>query len=593
MSTTNTASVKRACDACHRRKVRCDGKLRCNNCENSALTCTYNAIPQKKGPKGSRAKVISELRRAQRTPRSYAPDPGQLALINQNHGIVSTTSMPPMQTQHSSFARTPGLLNPQTIDSCLDFFFRNMYPTMPILNRARLQQQLPLLDQSPELYCLICSLCAFMCIQGMQSLGDDNPTSSSTHGRILLDEALRVRKSFDHVETASSHSVMTSFFFFGCYFGLDKHATAWYHLREATTLAQILGMQDESGYMMGDALDMALKRRLFWLLFVTERAYALQRHRPLTLHSTIALPTIEADSPESVELSGFLHLVNLFRPFDDTFVGLWNKSRTDCSTAWLSQLQEQLATALPVYLDSTEVQAADLRTSQQWLRTMVWKLSIQNGFLLPNTTDTSMTLKFPLEIARDLVGVTAQLSRSSMEVHGIGLIEKIFDVASTLTEVMSCMPLAPSTFEFGPRDYLTQCLSLISTLRGGDSRFLPLLLAQIDKDLPALMNAPQTAPQLQWDALGLPPPQAGPVEGRVEELFDSASSTNGSSILDSPEALLLDNFEYPPLKLEESGLAWGQLRPQQQQGQKFEDNMVYWDSLGGGGPEGLGAGGII
>jgi hypothetical protein len=123
-----------------------------------------------------------------------------------------------------------------------------------------------------------------------------------------------------------------------------------------------------------------------------------------------------------MEISGFLHLVNLFHPFDDTFVGLWNKSRADCSTAWLNQLQQQLRNALPAFLDSTESQAADLRTSQHWLRTMVWRLSIQNGYLSNSSGDGAMNVRYPLEIARDLVGVTSQLSRSSMEVHGLGLV---------------------------------------------------------------------------------------------------------------------------------------------------------------------------
>lgn len=53
-SSSSSSAVKRACDACHRRKVKCigDGTRTCKNCQSAGLTCTYNAIPQKKGPKG-------------------------------------------------------------------------------------------------------------------------------------------------------------------------------------------------------------------------------------------------------------------------------------------------------------------------------------------------------------------------------------------------------------------------------------------------------------------------------------------------------------------------------------------------------------
>lgn len=153
------------------------------------------------------------------------------------------------------------------------------------------------------------------------------------------------------------------------------------------------------------------------------RAYALQKNRPLTLHATIKLPSAAEDP--SRPIAGFLYLVNLYRPFDDTFIGLWNNSRTDCSTLWLAHLQKQLTQALPNVLDCTETQAADLRTSQHWLRTMVWQLSITNGFLSSTSPDSSTTFTYPIEIAKDLVAVTSQLSQRSMEVHGIGLVRGI------------------------------------------------------------------------------------------------------------------------------------------------------------------------
>lgn len=148
--------------------------------------------------------------------------------------------------------------------------------------------------------------------------------------------------------------------------------------------------------------------------------YALQKHRPLTLHATIELPRPEDDP--TISIAGFIYLVKLYRPFDDTFVGLWNKTRMDCSTEWLAQLQRQLTQALPPYINVTESQAADLRTSQQWLRTMVWQLSVKRGYLSSTTSESSMTFGYPIEIARDLVAVIGKFSQQSMEVHGIGLV---------------------------------------------------------------------------------------------------------------------------------------------------------------------------
>ncbi|MCJ1376176.1 hypothetical protein MMC20_007416 [Loxospora ochrophaea] len=375
------------------------------------------------------------------------------------------------------------------------------------------------MHSSIESYCLVSSLCAFMMIQpGIKPYtnpdvqGEPLATSNTTHGVLLLEETLRVRKAYDYLETPTIATVITSFFLSAGCFGLDRHNSAWFHLREATTLTHILGMHEESSYRLDDA-DAPRKRRLYWLLFVTEKAYGLQKHRPTTLHESIKLPTLDEEPGEGLAIAGFIHLVNLFRPFDETFIGLWNKTRTECSTAWLAQLQRRLAEALPENLDCTESQASDLRTTQQWLRTIVWQLSITNGFLSSTSSDSSMTFGYPIDIAQDLASVSGQLTRHSMELHGIGLIEKLFDVSCTLADVMSCVPIESTTFSVGPQDYLNRFLHLISTLRGGESRYVPLLVAKINTTLPAIASS-----------FSQPLPVAVPTE-RMLEQYDSSNSS--------------------------------------------------------------------
>lgn len=306
-SSPTTPPIKRACDACHRRKVKCisNGTASCKNCTSAGLRCTYNAIPQKKGPKGSRAKVITELRERQRQAK-----------------MVSITDPPSSPSTQSS-----NLLSLEMIAACIDYFFANLYPTQPILHRQKIADAVAQIEYNVEAYCLISSLCGYMMIQPNMILPPEALLSSSVPatslelGQMLISETLKIRRNSNYIETPSVWSVITSFFLFGSFFCLDKHNTAWFHLREATTLAQIMGMHQEANYQSADWIADSRKRRLYWLLFVTERAYALQQHRPLTLYSTIGPPTLEEDPTEETEISGFLHLVNLFRPFDDTFVG--------------------------------------------------------------------------------------------------------------------------------------------------------------------------------------------------------------------------------------------------------------------------------
>lgn len=267
-SSTSSTAVKRACDACHRRKVKCDGIQPCRNCSSAQLSCTYHAIPQKKGPKGSRAKVISELRETQRQTTLSSK------VANRMNGILSPSITP-------ALAPAPGLLTPEMVKDCVEFFFNNVYPSMPILHRQRFEAMIPYVEQNVETYCLVSSLCAFMMVQpNMPMPGvsandpfglDTMPGANLMSGSVLLEETLRVRKAFDHLESPNMQTLATNYFLFGCYFAMELHNKAWFYLREASTLAHIMMMHKEESYMNFDIIEGTRRRRLYWLLFVAER----------------------------------------------------------------------------------------------------------------------------------------------------------------------------------------------------------------------------------------------------------------------------------------------------------------------------------
>ena len=57
-------------------------------------------------------------------------------------------------------------------------------------------------------------------------------------------------------------------------------------------------------------------------------------------------------------------------------------------------------------------------------------------------------------------------------------------MACTLIDVMACVPNL-SAYGAGPQEYLNQLILLIFTLRGGEARFLPFILAKVRDTLPA------------------------------------------------------------------------------------------------------------
>ncbi|KIW29106.1 uncharacterized protein PV07_04943 [Cladophialophora immunda] len=497
-----TAPIKKACDACHRRKVRCSGGQPCRTCGQTNLECTYLAIPQKKGPKGNRSKILSQIRNSQKkkqphlpqtSPSESTPQQSPSQELKPSLGFSS-----PSPTVPSPGSPNTALLSKQTIENCVDFYFSNMSTTTSILNRHHLIDMIDSrLPTDTEFYCLAGSLCAFVMVQPGMNLAvapgchyeGEPPENRYGYANMLLNDVLRARKSIDYVEFPTLSAVQTSFFLFSCYFTLEQQNICWFHLREAATLAQLMSMHEESSYLVGDPVESMYKRRMYWLLLVTERAYAMERHRPLSLHPTIGIPS--ANEPHEEErMSGFLCLINLFRCIDDEFMALWNKVKTECSDTWLSQLQRQVADSVPRGLKTTESQMADVRVTLHWLRIMIWQLSITNGYLSSTSAHSCMTFKYPIEVTRDLIQDISTLTLDAMEVHGVGLIEKLFDIACTLTDVISCVPLMPSEISNSsnetPFEYLNKLLTLISQLRGGASRYFPLLLVKVSETLPSL-----------------------------------------------------------------------------------------------------------
>ncbi|TQV91557.1 C6 zinc finger protein [Cordyceps javanica] len=496
----SSQAVKRACDACHRRKVKCDGINPCRNCSSAQLSCTYNAIPQKKGPKGSRAKVISELRETQRLTSLSAK------VQNRMNGIACPQPA-------NLLAPTPGMVTSDLVKDCAAFFFDNMYPQAPILDRRQLDQQILYMEQNRDAYCLVTAMCAFVMLQPGMSMppGDPYnldmvPGANIISSQLLLDEAHRVRKGYDHLDSVTLNVLATNFFFFACYYAHEMHDKAWFYLREATTLMAMTAMDADDHYLHFDAPESARRRRLYWLLYAHERAYALTRARPLTLKPTLTLPTLADDptDPLAHHLHPFILLANLYRPLDDALVAVWTKTAAHLSPQYLAGLQKQQNDLHQSYA-CQDPNFADLRTNQQWLKNTVWQLTSGGSTGTPGGTGSSAkdnnnnnnNTFYNGDLARNLLlSLASGFPNQGVDVVGTGLIEKLLEITFSLTEFLSVQPASRDPFAVGPREHLDQILASVALARAGEHRFLPLLMSRLSDVLPravspVLQNAPE------------------------------------------------------------------------------------------------------
>ncbi|KAH8810700.1 hypothetical protein F5884DRAFT_780149 [Xylogone sp. PMI_703] len=394
----------------------------------------------------------------------------------------------------SNFQPSP-LLSPEIIERCLYAFFAYKYPIMPILDREETYSSVHYLHNSPSQYSFITALCVFVMLQTEIGSSSSGPRVSSSELRedsilsadFLIKETFRARKCYDYIDDPSLATVQTSFFLFAVFFAMGKDSSAWFYIRESMTMLQLLRLHEEATYLaMTDARYATYCRRTFWLLFITERAYALQRHCPLTLKRTILLPTVEP-GPEATILSGFLDLVALFQNFNDKFVSLWNwPADSTTSPQSLILLQNILECAIPNASARTQIQQADLLITRLWLKTIVWQLCVSKGFLSSKSATECMSFNYPVTIARDLLLVSRLLPLAAFQAHGVGILEKIFDIGCSLADVLLIHPniVCVSMREIGPRDYLMELMRILDMdVGGGNSKYLRLLAAKADECL--------------------------------------------------------------------------------------------------------------
>ncbi|TKA52036.1 hypothetical protein B0A55_12351 [Friedmanniomyces simplex] len=477
--------------------------------------------------------------------RSYFPpqQPVQPSLYRSYTEPVSAlpelpTVLPPILTE-SKPQRLPG----EHFLPYVQLFFGHMFPIMPVIDRnlyldARLYADTSTLGS--DVYCLLCALCAATIVQLDASIPLPylQPQSKPTDD-VFAEECLRERKTYDYITATSTLSCMTSFFLFAYYGNHESHAKAWFYLQEAITFAENLNMDDEQTYAKLDPVEAQWRRRLYWLLFVTERAHAVQRRKNTRLHLSVAMPIVfQSEDPHL--LNGFVNHANLFSAVDDNFVSAWRGSRRQslCNEAWLAHTQKQLDTVALALDNISETQHLDISVTREWLHVLAWQIGVSNGLIWgKEEAGTGMRLEYPIELARRVVQITNGANKVALDSHGIGMEQKLSDIAGCLADVLRCTAGDTSATFVEGKQYLNILLRTLSSIRGKESRYLKPLLAKMDALQDHEMHDQHQNPHLALPTIDTPHPPAGfpPTVvvphaggGSNEYLHPTSGSVNGS-----------------------------------------------------------------
>lgn len=494
-TTLSPALKQRACDRCRGRKTRCDGLEPCKTCARVGVDCLY-AIPSK--PRGRRPRNIKPQRADESdipvTPESLGSDhsigcddrtiwsPSTDRSVEQtssittnefadtycfptdNNAMTSTATTWSLSTEHRGYHLPLRTFPSLTFAPYIELFFERLYPIFPVLDIQKLRGVVAGLSRSDsewqvsfEDYALLTSLSAAVNLQlnlhNEECLNDafqtllhqprrlsntDRTNLTFISAENFMTHCLQTRRQWDYVGSPTEANIMTSFFLFEYYGNKNNSQTAWYYLREAIGFALAMRLDEPETYENPPSSN---SQRLFWLLFITERAYALQHRNTVILRPSIPLPLVyDSDQPQLVY--GFVNLVRVFTRVDEQFLTAWKNKPVAhlednkhldiiyTSTPLVQPCGSDDLSEMATNLEIVETQFLDISVTEKWLPLLQWQLN--NGRRLTSTTAAyPMTTSekppqyypyFPFKVSQDLLKIIGGANRRSLESHGIGMV---------------------------------------------------------------------------------------------------------------------------------------------------------------------------
>ena len=206
------------------------------------------------------------------------------------------------------------------------------------------------------------------------------------------------------------------------YYGTKvRNRTTSHLLRESVTLGQLIGLDKEESYYGLHPGEEDYRRRTFWFLYVTERGHAMQNSISTCLTNSIKLPSPSYNIQDHV-FDGFHKLLRLFKSMDDGILcpAVCNRIITDQGyREKLCHVHRELRQQTHWPAKCNETQKADISITQQWLRILVWQLSLRNISMSSDPGDDIMSLTYPIHVARDALHYTSALSLPALVAQGL------------------------------------------------------------------------------------------------------------------------------------------------------------------------------
>ncbi|CRK38821.1 hypothetical protein BN1723_015406 [Verticillium longisporum] len=284
--------------------------------------------------------------------------------------------------------------------------------------------------------------------------------SLEAHRRVDLGPDSFIR--LDETPLITNKRIMTCIYLEIAMMPLKFYDRSFGHLREAITMIQVVQTRQRSAETLRGA-DLIMFQRLYWEAYIHERFLTIASGFPSILPPLKSgVPMRDPIIAAHIQI-GFDRIIELFTILDDVFLSNWD-GREDramqITVDWIESKQVQLDQHEINAAESerelrfsghdgfTELQHADLFITRLWIRTLLWQLALSKGFLrlAPAHTHEGLSLQFPaLRLTTQLRSLVSRLdSIASISTQGSGILQKLFEITSTIADVLAVSVNQPS-----------------------------------------------------------------------------------------------------------------------------------------------------
>ncbi|OAA79138.1 Transcription factor [Akanthomyces lecanii RCEF 1005] len=191
----------------------------------------------------------------------------------------------------------------------IDLFFEYLYPLTPLVHEPSLRDSLAYFvpsDRAPRLekcadatFTLITAVCAeaaFLLPKDIFPNGETVADAFLQASRNCLAEYLET-----DLENPNASSITIRYFHSNCVHASGKPKFSWHIFGEATRLAQVMRLHEESSYEGLYPIEAEMRRRVFWIVYMGDKSAAILNNRPITMHKYSFECGVTASYPSGIE----------------------------------------------------------------------------------------------------------------------------------------------------------------------------------------------------------------------------------------------------------------------------------------------------